>query len=55
MVNYGWQEVTLQMRAEWRSALTMCGVLCVVTPGEGQLPPWYVDNWDTSLKVGPSF
>ena len=36
MGNCDWQEVTFQMKAEWKSALTMCGVLCVMTPGEKQ-------------------
>ena len=39
------------MRAEQRSVLTMCGVLCVMTPGEELMPQWCVDNWDILLKV----
>ena len=39
------------MKAELRSASTMSGVLCVMTPGEVQMLLWCVDNWDTPLKV----
>ena len=39
------------MKAEWRSASTMNGVLCVMTPGEVLMLLWCVDNWDTPLKV----
>ena len=36
MDNCDWQEVTFQMKAEWKSAPTVSGVLCVMTPGEKQ-------------------
>ena len=39
------------MKAEWRSASTMNGVLCVMTPGEVLMLLWCVDSWDTLLKV----
>ena len=39
------------MKAGWRSASTMSGVLCVMTPGELQMLLWCVDSWDTQLKV----
>jgi len=39
------------MKAGWRSVLTICGVLCVITPGGVLMPPWCVDNWDTLMKV----
>ena len=29
----------------------MCGVLCVMTPGEVLMLLWCVDNWATPLKV----
>ena len=46
-VKYDWQEVTLPMKAEWRSASTTCGVLCVMTPGEVLMLLWCVDSWVT--------
>ena len=49
--SYDWWEATLPMRAEWRSAWTICGVLCVMTPGEPLKLLWCVDSWDTPLKV----
>jgi len=51
MVNYDWQVVTLQMKAEWRSVLTMYGVLCVLIPGETLMLLWYVGSWDTLHKM----
>ena len=39
------------MRAEWRSASTISGVLCVMTPGEVLMLLWCVDNWDIQPKV----
>ena len=42
------------MKAEWRSACTMSGVLCVLNPGEVLMLLWCVDNWATLLKVGQS-
>ena len=39
------------MRAEWRSARTMSGVLCVMTPGEALMLLWCVDNWNIPVKV----
>ena len=39
------------MKAEWRSALAMSGVLCVMTSGEVLMLVLCVDNWDTLLKV----
>jgi len=51
MVSYGLLEVTLQMRAEWRSVWTLCGVLCVITLGGVLMPLWCVDNWDILVKV----
>jgi len=51
MVNCDWQVVTLQMKAEWRSVSTMCGVLCVLTPGEYLMLLWYAGSWATPHKV----
>ena len=34
MVNCDWLEETFQTKAEWRSVSTICGVLCVMAPGE---------------------
>ena len=42
------------MKAEWRSASTMFGVLYVMTPGGVMMLLWCADNWDTPLKVGQS-
>ena len=39
------------MKAEWRSALTMSGVLCVMTSGEVLMLLWCADSWATALKV----
>ena len=39
------------MKAEWKSAWTMSGVLCVMTPGEVLMLLWCADSWDTLLKV----
>ena len=39
------------MKAEWRSAWTISGVLCVMTPGEALMLLWCVDSWDTYHKV----
>ena len=39
------------MKAEWRSALTMSGVLCVMTSGEVLMLLLCVNNWDILLKV----
>ena len=39
------------MKVEWRSARTMSGVLCVMTPGEVLMPLWCVDSSDTLPKV----
>ena len=39
------------MKAEWKSAWTMSGALCVMTPGEVLRLLWCVDNWDILLKV----
>ena len=44
MVSYDWQEVTFQMRAEWRSASTISGVLYVTIPGDTMMPRWCADN-----------
>ena len=51
MVNCDWQVVTLEMKAEWRSVLTMCGVLCVLTTGETLMLLSYVGSWATLHKV----
>ena len=51
MVNCDWQVVTLQMKAEWRSVLTMYGVLCVLIPGGTLMLLWYVGSWATLHKV----
>jgi len=45
------QEATLQMKAEWRSAWTTCGALCVMTLGEFLMLLWCADNLATILKV----
>ena len=44
MVSYDFLEVTFQMKAEWRSASTICGALCVATLGEKLMPLWCVEN-----------
>ena len=44
MVSCAWQEVTLQMKAEWRYVLITCGVLCVMTCGEIQMLLWHVGS-----------
>ena len=51
MVSCDWQEVTLPMKAELRSAWTTLGVLCVMTPGEVLMLLLCVVNWDIQLKV----
>ena len=51
MVSYDWQEVTFQMRAEWRFAWAMSGALYVMTPGEVLMLLLCVDNWDIPPKV----
>ena len=51
MVSCGLLVVTFQMKAEWRSVLTICGVLCAMTLGGVLMLLWCVDNWDTLLKV----
>ena len=51
LVSYNWQVETLQMKAEWRSVSTICGVLCVMTFGKALMLLWCVDNWGTPLKV----
>jgi len=39
------------MKAELRSASTMCGVLCVRTHGESLMLLWYAGSWATPHKV----
>lgn len=39
------------MKAEWKSVWAICGVLCVMIPGELLMPLWYAESWDTPLKV----
>ena len=51
LVSCDWQEVTFQTKAEWRSAWTICGVLCVMTPGITLMLPWCVDNLVTLQMV----
>ena len=51
LVSYDQWEVLLQVKAEWRSALTTCGALCVMTPGEVLMLSQYVVNQATLLKV----
>ena len=51
LVNYDWQGETLQMKAEWRYAWTIGGVLCVMITGETLRLLWCVDNWAPTLKV----
>ena len=51
IMSWDWLEVMFQMRAEWRYVKTMCGALCVMTPGTLLMPVWCVDNWDTWGKV----
>ena len=33
----------------------MCGVLCVMTPGEMLRQLWCADSWDTQLKVSNKY
>ena len=51
LVSCDWQEVTLPMRAEWRSAWKIHGGLCVMIPGEEWMLKLYVGNWGILLKV----
>ena len=51
MVSCGLLEVIFQMKAGWRSVLTICGVLCVMTSGGVLMHLWCVDNWDILVKV----
>ena len=51
LVSYNWQVETLQMKAEWRSVSTICGVLCAMTFGKASMLWLCVDNWGTPLKV----
>ena len=44
LVNCDCLEETFQMKAEWRSASTICGVLCVTIPGDTMMPLWCVDS-----------
>ena len=54
LVSYDWQEVTFQMRAEWRSASTISGVLYVTIPGGTMMPLLCADNWTTYPMVSTS-
>ena len=51
LVSCDWQEVTLQTKAEWRSAQTICGVLCVMIPGIALMLLWCVNNLDIPQMV----
>ena len=44
LVKYDWLEAMFPMRAEWRSVWTMCGGLCVMTPGAVLMPLLCVDS-----------
>ena len=39
------------MKVDLRTASTMCGELCVMTPGEVLMLLWCVDSWATLFKV----
>ena len=52
--SYDWQVVKFQMRAEWRSAWTMYGVLCVPTFGDTMMPLLFANNLTIQLKVSVS-
>ena len=43
--------VSLNMREEWRSAITTIGEQFVETLGLKMKPVWFVESWDTSLLV----
>ena len=44
LVSYDWQEVTYQLKAEWRSVCTMFGAQCVMIPGTAQMLLLCVDS-----------
>ena len=44
IVLFSWWVVTFRMRAGWKSACTMCGAQCVMTPGVLMMPLWCVDS-----------
>ena len=39
------------MKVEWKSATTMHGALCVMTPGAHLMQEWYADNLDWLHQV----
>ena len=51
LVSCDWLERTLQMRAEWRSALEVHGVRYVNNPGITVMLLQFADSWDTIPKV----
>ena len=51
LVSCDWQEVTLSMRGEWRSAWKTHGALCAMISGEELMLKLYVDSWGILLKV----
>ena len=42
---------SLNMREEWKSAITTIGEQFVETLGLKMKPVWFVESWDTSLLV----
>ena len=43
--------VTMDMKVEWRSAITIFGVLCVRTFLVEQTVQWSAGNWDWAMQV----
>ena len=45
-----WMEL-VNLKEEWRCALKIFGVQCVMMPGTTEMPKWFVHNLDTLHKV----
>ena len=50
-VTSGFEVVLTVTKVEWKSAITMHGVLCVMTPGAHLMQEWYADNLDLLHQV----
>ena len=51
MVTSGFEVVQTVTKVEWKSATTMHGVLCVMTPGVHLMQQLYADNLDLLHQV----
>ena len=51
MVTSGFEVVQTVSKVEWKSATTMHGALCVMTPGAHLMQEWYADNLDMLQQV----